>query len=162
MNLRWLDLSFNLIEKIEGLENNKELEDLSLYSNCITELSGLDELNKLNVLSVGRNKIDKLDNMLNYLKKLKNRLQVLKIEENPFKNEEKSNKDSLSRNKAIAYLKDLKYLDYRIISDEERQAANDEMKEQLTDTQVEDNANDTTDESKLNYAALKEAMIEIT
>lgn len=87
---------------------------------------------------------------------------MLKIEDNPFKNDEKSNKDSLSRNKAIAYLKDLKYLDYKIISDEERQAANDEMKEQLTNNQVEDNANDTTEESKLNYASLKEAMIEIT
>lgn len=100
--------------------------------------------------------------MLQYLKKLKNRLQVLKIEENPFKSEEKNNKDSLTRNKTIAYLKDLKYLDYRIISDEERQAANDEMKEQLTDNQVEDNANDITEESKASLAELKEAMIEIT
>lgn len=114
------------------------------------------------MLSVGRNKIDKLEGMLQYLKKLKNRLQVLKIEENPFKSEEKNNKDSLSRNKTIAYLKDLKYLDYRIISDEERQAANDEMKEQLTDNQVEDNANDITEESKASLAELKEAMIEIT
>ena len=123
VNLRWLDLSFNLIEKIEGLEHNKELEDLSLYTNKITELSGLEELSKLNVLSVGRNKIEKLEPMLLYLKKLKNRLQVLKIEDNPFKSEEKNNKDNLSRNKTIAWLKDLKYLDYRIISDEERLAA---------------------------------------
>ena len=123
VNLRWLDLSFNLIEKIEGLENNKELEDLSLYQNKITELSGLEELNKLNVLSVGSNQITKLEPMLLYLKKLKNNLQVLKIEDNPFKSEEKNNKDNLSRNKNIAWLHGLKYLDYRIISDEERTAA---------------------------------------
>ena len=84
VHLKWLDLSFNLIEKIEGLEKNRELEDLSLFSNCITELSGLEELSKLNVLSIGRNKIVNLETTLQYLRKLKNKMQVLKIEENEF------------------------------------------------------------------------------
>ena len=35
VNVRWLDLSFNLIETIEGLENLHKLTDLSLYSNRI-------------------------------------------------------------------------------------------------------------------------------
>lgn len=86
-------------------------------------MSGLEELSKLNVLSVGKNKIEKLDSMLTYLKKLKNRLQVLKIEDNPFKSEDKNNKENAYRNKTIAWLKDLKYLDYKIIQDEERTAA---------------------------------------
>jgi Leucine-rich repeat (LRR) protein len=35
VNLEWLDLSFNLISKIEGLENLTKLTDLSLYNNRI-------------------------------------------------------------------------------------------------------------------------------
>ena len=38
MNLEWLDLSFNLIEKIEGLEKLTKLTDLSLFSNNISKL----------------------------------------------------------------------------------------------------------------------------
>lgn len=55
MELRWLDLSFNLIEKIEGLGNLTKLTDLSLFSNRITIIEGLDNLNQLNVLSFGQN-----------------------------------------------------------------------------------------------------------
>lgn len=38
VNLEWLDLSFNLIEKIEGLEKLTKLTDLSLFSNNISKL----------------------------------------------------------------------------------------------------------------------------
>jgi Leucine-rich repeat (LRR) protein len=38
VNLEWLDLSFNLIEKIEGLEKLTKLSDLSLFSNNISKL----------------------------------------------------------------------------------------------------------------------------
>ena len=34
VNLRWLDLSFNLIEKIEGLDKNKQLS----VSKCVKRL----------------------------------------------------------------------------------------------------------------------------
>ena len=44
-----------MIEKIEGLEELRLLEDLSLFSNRITVLEGLDNLENLNVLSVGSN-----------------------------------------------------------------------------------------------------------
>ena len=84
-------------------------------------------MTKLNVLSVGRNKIVKLDNMLQYLKKLRNNLQVLKIEENDFKNlADKNSKDKDYRNKTIATLSNLKYLDYKIITDKEREQAKDD------------------------------------
>ena len=74
VNLEWLDLSFNLIRKIEGLDSLTKITDLSLYNNKIEELSGLDNLNKLNVLSVGCNLIRKADDAINYLKGLKNEL----------------------------------------------------------------------------------------
>jgi len=46
-----------MIEKIEGLGELRMLEDLSLFSNRITVLEGLDNLESLNVLSVGSNEI---------------------------------------------------------------------------------------------------------
>ena len=162
VNLRWLDLSFNLIEKIEGLDNNKQLEDLSLYSNCVTELSGLEELNKLNVLSVGRNKIGKLEPMLLYLKKLRNNLQVLKIEDNDFQKDEKSNKDSAYRLKTIAWFKDLKYLDYKIITDEERKNAQSEQEKSQENQEPEEKSKEDLEENSEEMQKLREAHIEVT
>jgi Leucine-rich repeat (LRR) protein len=83
-NLKWLDLSFNMITKIEGLDKCLSLTDLSLFKNRITVLSGLENLKELNVLSVGSNMIISLDNTVDYLKKLKNKLEVLRISDNAF------------------------------------------------------------------------------
>jgi Leucine Rich repeats (2 copies) len=52
-NLTWLDLSFNKIRKIEGLDTLTSLTDLSLLDNEISELEGLDALSKLQCLSLG-------------------------------------------------------------------------------------------------------------
>lgn len=52
-NLTWLDLSFNKITKIEGLETLTKLTDLSLYNNQISEIENLDTLVNLNALSLG-------------------------------------------------------------------------------------------------------------
>lgn len=52
-NLTWLDLSFNQIQKIEGLETLKHLTDLSLQDNLVSELEGLEELTKLQCFSIG-------------------------------------------------------------------------------------------------------------
>ena len=52
-NLTWLDLSFNSITKIEGLDTLVNLTDLSLLDNKISELEGLDNLKKLQCLSLG-------------------------------------------------------------------------------------------------------------
>ena len=169
VNLRWLDLSFNLIEKIDGLEKNKELEDLSLYNNCITELTPhpkgpgpLDNLVKLNVLSIGKNKITKLEEMLKYLKRFK-RLQVLKIEENEFKQEGKSGKDNAYRQKTIAWLQTLVYLDYKIISNEEKVKAVEEMRDQMSSENTgDDNEGKKDEEDEDTIKDLREARIEIT
>ena len=83
--LKWLDLSFNMIEKIEGLENLRLLEDLSLFSNRIVVVEGLDTLENLNVLSLGSNLIASLDEAVKYLHSLRNNLEVLKINNNSFR-----------------------------------------------------------------------------
>lgn len=82
--LKWLDLSFNLIQKIEGLENLTKLTDLSLYSNQISVIEGLDNLKLLNVFSFGKNLVTNLDDTTKYFRKLKNNLQVLNMEDNPY------------------------------------------------------------------------------
>jgi len=108
-------------------------------------------LTKLNVLSVGRNKIVKLDNMLQYLKKLRNNLQVLKIEENDFKNlADKNSKDKDYRNKTIATLGSLKYLDYKIITDKEREQAKDDQKEMTLGDAGEAEGDKNNDEDEQN------------
>ena len=84
VNLTWLDLSFNLIEKMEGMDKLVKLQDLTLYQNKIVEISGLDNLHQLNILSIGSNKLANLDDSVLYLKGLKNKLQVLRIDDNEF------------------------------------------------------------------------------
>ncbi|XP_076366369.1 dynein regulatory complex subunit 3-like isoform X2 [Tachypleus tridentatus] len=116
-NLTWLDLSFNNIEHIEGLSHLSKLEDLSLYSNRITKLENLDQLSKLQVLSVGNNLIDDFENVL-YLRSLKN-VQCLNLAGNPVTGRENY------RLQVAAHLSQLRYLDYRIISKEEKVVASE-------------------------------------
>ena len=126
-------------------------------------MSGLEELTKLNVLSVGRNKIAKLDNMLQYLKKLRNNLQVLKIEENDFKNvADKNSKDKDYRNKTIATLINLKYLDYKIITDKERETAKDDQKEMALGDAGEADGDKNDDDEDGKQVELREAFLEDT
>lgn len=58
-----LDLSFNNIEKIDGLQNLVNLEDLTLYNNRITTLENMENLKKLQVFSIGNNYITELSNV---------------------------------------------------------------------------------------------------
>ena len=127
VNLEWLDLSFNLIEKIEGLENLTKLTDLSLYKNRISVLSGLDNLNSLEVLSIGCNKLQSLDETVKYLKGLKNKLKVLRINDNSF---EKTS-DKKYPFYCISLLEELEYLDYKLIEKNERAQAKEEHKDEI-------------------------------
>ncbi len=117
VNLKWLDLSFNLITKIEGLDKCTKLSDLSLFKNHIETLSGLDNLKELNVLSVGSNKILNLEDTIDYLRKLKNRLEVLRISDNSFQKQ----RTAEYKKYTIARLKQLKYIDYELIEAKERE-----------------------------------------
>ena len=59
------DLSYNNIEKIEGLETLTKLEDLSFYNNKISCIENLDTLHNLTFLGMGNNCLDQLDNVKN-------------------------------------------------------------------------------------------------
>jgi len=115
VNLEWLDLSFNLIEKIENLDNLTKLTDLILFSNRITKIEGLDNLQELNVFSFGQNLVRQLDESVQYLKSLKNKLEVLNMADNPFANTGQNEQDY--KYYTVEVLKNLKYLDYQVIDD---------------------------------------------
>ena len=156
--LKWLDLSFNMIEKVEGLENLTLLEDLSLFSNKIQVLEGLDTLDNLNVLSVGSNELTSLEDSVRYLFRLNNNLEVLKINNNSFR--EHGEKEYKGR--IIAYLKNLKYLDYELIEQKERDKADADYKTELEGTNLENEENKDNNENKENFAVLEEAHIHHT
>merc|ERR1719201_184405 len=105
--LTWLDLSFNNIKRIEGLEMLVNLTDLSLYHNHIEEISGLDNCTKLNILSLGRNRIRDLK-QIDYLRKFQN-LRCVCLEGNKI-----CSNDSYQLH-VLAYLTNLRYLDYMLI-----------------------------------------------
>jgi len=84
VNLKWLDLSFNNIKKIEGLETLTKLSDLSLFENKIQVIENLETLPELNVLSIGKNLLRSHETVAMYLRKLKNKLEVLKMSDNPW------------------------------------------------------------------------------
>ena len=144
VNLQWLDLSFNLITKIEGLNTLTKLTDLSLYSNKITELSGLENLHQLNVFSFGKNLIKEFRAPIDYLKRLKNKLEVLKMAENPFIKVGGSG-DQDYKLFTINALQNLKYLDYELINAQQREAAKQKYNDEDLD---KDGGHENKEENK--------------
>jgi len=130
VNLEWLDLSFNQIEIIEGLDSLTKLTDLSLYNNHIVEVSGLRKLLKLNIISLGENRIKSYETVVNYLRDIPNKLEVLTMEGNPCI--KKDNKEEY-QNYIYAYLNKLQYLDYHIIKHENRVQALDKYREEIVE-----------------------------
>ena len=57
MLLSTLDLSFNEVREIKGLDELTILRELYLPQNKITTISGLDKLTNLSVLELGSNRI---------------------------------------------------------------------------------------------------------
>lgn len=95
---------------------------------------------------------------MRYLHKQRNKLQVLKINGNRFK--ETSEKDYKLR--IIAYLSSLKYLDYELIEAKEKSRADQEFKTELEGTNLENEEQKDSAESKEALTALAEAHIHHT
>jgi hypothetical protein len=82
-------------------------------------LSGLENLHNLNVLSFGKNLIKSFmddDGCITYLRGLKNKLEVLKMAENPLGKSGQGEADY--KLYAIEALKKLKYIDYELITEQ--------------------------------------------
>lgn len=99
---------------MEGLETLVNLTDLTLYSNHISKLECLENLSHLNVFSFGKNEVTDYETSIKYLRGMKNNLQVLNMADNPYVYGSQSEKDY--RLHTICMLKELKYLDYELIT----------------------------------------------
>lgn len=58
-----LDLSYNNIEKIEGLDTLVKLQDLILFNNRISVIENMDALLNIEIISLGNNLISQLDSV---------------------------------------------------------------------------------------------------
>jgi len=85
----------------------------------------------LNVFSFGANLVTDSEKAIDYLRGLKNKLEVLKMAENNFRKPGQSDQDYKLR--AIEYLKKLKYLDYEVITQEQREAAKAKYTDEVQD-----------------------------
>ena len=117
------DLSFNNIEKIEGLETLTKLTDLALFNNLITEVEGIGTLQELSALSLGNNRLENLDGLM-CLRKIPS-IRILNLDGNPIC----LNEDY--RQYVLAHIKDLRYLDYRLVDTVAVQAARERYQDQI-------------------------------
>ncbi|KAL0232956.1 hypothetical protein GEMRC1_011703 [Eukaryota sp. GEM-RC1] len=127
-NLESLNLSFNEIETISGLENLTKISELRLFRNKITQIENLDHLfPTLRLLNIGKNAIEgSLTDHARYLRKFKN-LRILIFEGNP------CSQDLHYRPTTLSYVPHLRYLDYRLCSDNEKQAATEQFEGDVKD-----------------------------
>ena len=62
-NLRILSVQSNRLTKIQGLESLRNLQELHIADNSLTELSGLDGNDALRIIDISRNQITTLENI---------------------------------------------------------------------------------------------------
>ncbi|CAD2217900.1 U2 small nuclear ribonucleoprotein A' [Angomonas deanei] len=129
--LRVLDLSFNQIETIENLDDLTELEDVSFYGNKIKHVSGMDTLTKIVSLNLGKNQIENLDETVTYLHRFRS-LKVLVLKGCPLQTIPNC------RNKVLAFVSTIRFLDGVTIKPDEIQRAKDEQRENLLQVDEED------------------------
>jgi hypothetical protein len=158
VHLEWLDLSFNNIEKISGLEKLTKLTDLSLFANKISDIEGLEACSALQCLSLGNNEIKNLDSVVK-LRPFK-KLHLLNLEGNPV------SREADYRVFTLAYLNNLKYLDYAMVVKSEVAAAREQYQDELMEVEEKE----SLEEEKLareraaaaNTAKLKAANLSFT
>ena len=128
-NLVKLQLDNNVISKIQNLEHLTNLQWLDLSFNNISKIEGLDTLHKLKDLSLFNNNISKIENVL-YLRRFRH-LRLINLAGNPICN------DTEYRPYVISHVKNLKYLDYRMVSEQAVNAAKEHYQDELLE--IEEN-----------------------
>ena len=126
---------------------------MSLYNNAIQTIENLDALTGLTVLSMGNNQIDVLENLM-YLRQFKG-LRLINFAGNPIC------KDPEYRPYILSHIKNLKYLDYRLVNKDQvtsaREQYQDEMLE-LEEKEEQEEAKEKADgEKRVHNALMAEA-----
>ncbi|XP_011052181.1 PREDICTED: leucine-rich repeat-containing protein 48-like isoform X1 [Acromyrmex echinatior] len=116
-HLKELNLSFNHIKIMENLNNLHQLEILLLYNNEISIIQNISDLKKLIILNIGKNKIDDWEHVV-YLRDFKS-LKSLNTCDNP------CTKIDGYLDYLFAFIPQLTYCQYKMISENERQSAID-------------------------------------
>ncbi|CAH2981430.1 unnamed protein product [Chilo suppressalis] len=111
--LNELDLSFNKIEKIENLDALVNLEVLTLFHNKIRKLENMETLEKLLVFSIGDNLIEDYKEM-SYLRRFR-KLRSVSFKGNPCCD------DPMTYQFLKSALTRVTYLDFKIVTEEERE-----------------------------------------
>lgn len=144
IHLEWLDLSFNNLKEIRGLEKLTKLKDVSLAHNLIKHVGGLDTLTELQVLSLGHNQLEDLQGTVLYLHQLPS-LETLCLKGNMFSvvpsHEDERMEIEVFRDYqmvCLAFLPNLIYLDYEMITDEARAAACERHDESITELKTKE------------------------
>ncbi|XP_035743432.1 dynein regulatory complex subunit 3-like isoform X3 [Vespa mandarinia] len=115
VHLKELNLSFNHIKIMENLNHLIELEILLLFNNHISKIEGINNLHKLHIFSIGNNQITDWEHVI-YLRQFKY-LCSFNINNNPC-TEKNGYQEYL-----IAFVPQLIYYQYKMITKEERQSA---------------------------------------
>ncbi|XP_029658039.1 leucine-rich melanocyte differentiation-associated protein [Octopus sinensis] len=120
-----LDLSYNLLYTLKGLENFTDLEELVLDNNWIDDDTEFPALNSLHTLTLNKNNISDLESFLLKLKASYTNLKYLSLLgnnacPNQLSDKEKDDGDYQRYRYYVIYeLKTLKFLDSTPIKDEE-------------------------------------------
>lgn len=110
------------------------------------------------MLSVGKNRLSDLEHTVKYLMNLNNKLEVLKIAGNTFQ----ARGEKEYHKYTIAHLKQLKYLDYELITSTNRTEANEEHKEEMQDAENETDGDKADADAGVIDPELADAKIGIT
>ncbi|KAL8438942.1 hypothetical protein Efla_005077 [Eimeria flavescens] len=127
--LRWLDLSFNHLQTLDGLECLSNLTDLSVSHNQLTSFRGLEGCNSLSIVAATHNRISGFS-AFGPLRLLQ-QLRCLCIAGNPFCSSENS------RGQLLSLLPSLTYLDFKLLSAEEKATAAESLLPEQHQQQVE-------------------------
>ncbi|XP_014219356.1 dynein regulatory complex subunit 3-like [Copidosoma floridanum] len=123
-----LDLSFNRIRVIENLEALANIRVLSFYDNEIEVVQGIEHMQNLAILSLGKNNVSDTETHVLYLRKLKG-LRSLQMLGNPCA------KKNGYASYLMAFVPQLVYYGYKMISDQERAEAAEEHCRALSELQ---------------------------
>jgi hypothetical protein len=150
VHLKWLDLSFNSIKKIEGLDTLTSLTDLSLFNNQIDAIGGLHNCTELQCLSLGNNAIVSLD-VCQYLRKFK-KLHLVNLEGNPVC------KEAEYKMMLLAYLPNIKYLDYALIYAIDVATAREQYQDELQEAEENEVVSEEKEKRDAQAAALTQLL----